>query len=259
MAYRIIKRSEQADGGFNGGEILEKKPIGFAQDGGIVKPYSNLFYWAHAWSEKGSTIGLHPHQGFEILSFVLTGTLEHFDTGISTWRRLETGAVQIIRSGNGISHAERLLPGASFFQIWFDPDLKKAINTPASYDDYPPETFPWITEKGYRRKSYTINAQPVRMTSEGVEISELEIEVNGSIILPVKNKITSAFVIAGKISFEHREVVQGDFMIISFQDEWRFNPEAGTRLFLINTPARPSYTTYAEKYLRYQEAGTSEN
>ena len=95
MAYRIVKRSEQADGGFNGGEIVEKKPIGFPQDGGIVKPYSNLFYWAHGWSEKGSTIGLHPHQGFEILSFVLTGSMEHYDTRIDSWKKLDTGAVQI--------------------------------------------------------------------------------------------------------------------------------------------------------------------
>ncbi|MBN1951656.1 MAG: pirin family protein [Bacteroidales bacterium] len=253
MAYRIIKRSEQADGGFNGGEILEKKPIGFSQDGGIVKPYSNLFYWAHAWSEGGSTIGLHPHQGFEILSFVLTGTLEHYDTGINTWRRLETGAVQIIRSGNGISHAERLLPGASFFQIWFDPDLKKSIYVPASYDDYSPETFPWIMANGYRIKTFSVDAQPVRVTTEGVEIYELEAQGDSPVLLPVKNKITSAFVVAGKISLEHQEVVQGDFMIISHQDEWRFNPEAGTRLFIIRTPSRPSYTTYAEKYFRHQE------
>ena len=67
----IVKREYQADGNFNNGEILEKKPIGFPQDGGLSKPYSNIFYWAHAWTnEKKSTIGLHPHQGFEICSFI---------------------------------------------------------------------------------------------------------------------------------------------------------------------------------------------
>ena len=66
---------------FNNGEIIENKPIGFPQDGGKLKPYSNLFYWAHAWTNnKKSTIGLHPHQGFEICSFVLSGKINHFDT-----------------------------------------------------------------------------------------------------------------------------------------------------------------------------------
>ena len=33
MKIEIIKKEHQADGHFNGGEILEKKPIGFPQDG----------------------------------------------------------------------------------------------------------------------------------------------------------------------------------------------------------------------------------
>ena len=76
MNIQVIKKEDQADGNFNNGEILEKKPIGFPQDGGKIRPYSNLFYWAHAWTPKGkSTIGLHPHQGFEICSFVLEGSI----------------------------------------------------------------------------------------------------------------------------------------------------------------------------------------
>ena len=50
MSISIYTKKNQADGNFNYGEILEKKPIGFPQDGGKLKPYSNLFYWAHAWT-----------------------------------------------------------------------------------------------------------------------------------------------------------------------------------------------------------------
>ena len=55
----------------NNGEILENKPIGFPGDGGKLKPYSNIFYWLMRGQDQKSTIGLHPHQGFEICSFVL--------------------------------------------------------------------------------------------------------------------------------------------------------------------------------------------
>ena len=44
MSISIYTKENQADGNFNYGEILEKKPIGFPQDGGKLKPYSNLFY-----------------------------------------------------------------------------------------------------------------------------------------------------------------------------------------------------------------------
>ena len=74
MPVKIILKKIKLVGNFNEGEILEKKPIGFPQDGGAQRPYSNLFYWAHAFtSNKKSTIGLHPHRGFEICSFILKG------------------------------------------------------------------------------------------------------------------------------------------------------------------------------------------
>ena len=83
MKVNFYPPSVQASGNFNFGEILEKKPIGFPQDGGLLKPFSNLFYWAHAWTPgKRSTIGLHPHQGFEICTFVLKGSINHYDTQI---------------------------------------------------------------------------------------------------------------------------------------------------------------------------------
>ena len=43
MSINVFKKDTQANGNFNNGEILEKKPIGFPQDGGNLKPYSNLF------------------------------------------------------------------------------------------------------------------------------------------------------------------------------------------------------------------------
>ena len=116
MKVNFYPPSVQASGNFNFGEILEKKPIGFPQDGGLLKPFSNLFYWAHAWTPgKRSTIGLHPHQGFEICSFVLKGNINHFDTKQNKWIPLSEGDVQIIRSGNGISHAEEIDDNSEIF------------------------------------------------------------------------------------------------------------------------------------------------
>ena len=76
MKIEIYQIKDQAKGNFNNGEILENKPIGFPGENGKLKPYSNIFYWAHAWTtNEKSTIGLHPHKGFEICSFVLKGKI----------------------------------------------------------------------------------------------------------------------------------------------------------------------------------------
>jgi quercetin 2,3-dioxygenase len=125
MSIHIYPAQQQITGNFNGGEILENKPIQMSPDATKLQPYSNIFYWAHAWAEVTSTIGLHPHQAFEIVSFVLKGTIEHYDTQNKTWLPLHAGDVQIIRAGKGISHAEKMHEGTHMFQIWFDPNIHK--------------------------------------------------------------------------------------------------------------------------------------
>ena len=136
MGIDFFSIKDQANGNFNNGEILEKKPIGFPQDGGKLKPYSNLFYWAHAWTtNRKSTIGLHPHQGFGICSFVLKGKINHYDTKQNKWITLSEGDVQIIRSRNGISHSEEIGHKSEIFQIWFDPDISRSLKKEASTND----------------------------------------------------------------------------------------------------------------------------
>ena len=168
MILKTFKISDQAKGSFNGGEILENKPIGFPQDRGKLKPYSNLFYWAHAWTTgKKSTIGLHPHQGFEICSFVLRGKINHFDSKQNKWIPLSKGDVQIIRAGNGISHAEELDKNSEIFQIWFDPNLENSLKNSASYDDYSVSQFK-IKNKNNGSSTTIIKGEgsPMRMDTE---------------------------------------------------------------------------------------------
>ena len=50
MKIEIYQIKDQAKGNFNNGEILENKPIGFPGENGKLKSYSNIFYWAHAWT-----------------------------------------------------------------------------------------------------------------------------------------------------------------------------------------------------------------
>ena len=110
-------------------KLLKNKPIGFPTDRGPNRSYSNLFYWAHATAKLDSTIGLHPHRGFEILTYVLSGSIKHYDTLIDKWIKLDKGDVQVIQSGSGISHSEFIQKNSSIFQIWFDPNINKTYTT----------------------------------------------------------------------------------------------------------------------------------
>ncbi len=246
MSLIFVPRIQQANGQFNDGAILEKKPIGFPQDDGFLRPYSCLFYWAHAWSDQGSTIGEHPHKGFEILTFVVKGEIEHYDNKYKSWRRLTAGDMQIIRAGNGIIHSEKLLPDSAIFQIWFDPNLQKSMNIQASYDDYSSERFPIHIEKGKSIKIYRGENSPLEMGTEAVEIKEISLSEDTHTLKLSDKFIFSAYVMEGRITVEGQEMRQDDFFIIKNQNDFDIQVMTDCRLFVVEVPLKPGYKTYAE-------------
>lgn len=76
----------------------------------------------------GSGFAEHAHDHFEILTFLLTGTLEHRDSA-GNEGKLHAGDIQLISSGSGIRHSERNpspTERAHLFQIWLHGDADEA-------------------------------------------------------------------------------------------------------------------------------------
>lgn len=71
----------------------------------------------------GRGFGMHPHQNMEIVTYVLTGTLEHRDS-TSTHATMRPDEVQIMSAGTGIMHSE-MNPDPNepvhLLQIWILP------------------------------------------------------------------------------------------------------------------------------------------
>ena len=249
MSVLIYKKQDQAKGEFNNGEILENKPIGFSQDGGDLKPYSNLFYWADAWTPgKRSTIGLHPHQGFEICSFIIKGSIKHFDTNQNTWIKLKEGDAQIIRSGNGISHAEEIMDNSEMFQIWFDPDISKTISKPSTYNDYKSESFPNTKKNNSSITTIKGNGSPFEMDSEGVEIFKISYDDGDHFENIDPEKIYSLFITKGSIVYENKNYEMGTFIKVENESNFNFKAIDKLQVFKVSSPKRPSYLTYFERF-----------
>jgi hypothetical protein len=246
---QVILKKDQAYGAFNNGEILENKPIGFPQDGGETKPYSNLFYWAHAWTtNKSSTIALHPHQGFEICSFIIKGYINHFDTKINSWIRLDEGDVQVIRSGNGISHSEEIGEKSEIFQIWFDPDISKTLLNEATYDDYKSNDFEIIESDNHFKKIIKGDSSPVKLSSENIKINEFFFNSGNFKHNLILNLTSSIFVLDGEGQFNNQEIKKGDFIVIQDEEMLNINCDSYIKLFEITSPKKPSYPTYFQRF-----------
>ncbi len=241
MSIQIINKENQAYGAFNGGEIVENKPIGFPREGGHTKPYSSLFYWANAIAKADSTIGLHPHEGFEIMSFVIEGTIRHYDTQLKDWKELNVGDAQIIRAGNGISHAEHMAKDGRMFQIWVDPNLKKTMQQPASYNDYPAAEIPSSVQGDLKILHYAGDQGIMQLDTDNISIQRWEL--NGSHSIEEINTIHSLYVLSGKISINGKDAKTDDFIIVEGEVA-QLTGEG--ELFVISTGQTLDYETYGE-------------
>ena len=247
MSVTIYSFEQQHQGGFNGGEIVENKPVQLSDDGKL-QPYSNLFYWANAIAKKDSTIGLHPHQAFEIMSFVLEGEIEHYDTKNQKWIPLKAGDVQIIRAGSGISHAERMHKNGRMFQIWLDPDLRKTFRVPATYSDYPADQFPAKSENGFSVKTFKGEGAPLSMETPGITIRQINMEKGDHQLMVKNNEVLSIYVLDGNVTVENQTAKKDDFIVVKEADDFKFSSEDNTSLFIITSPAKVSYETYVSRY-----------
>jgi quercetin 2,3-dioxygenase len=246
MSIHITPKEKQGYGAFNDGEIIENKPIGFPKDHSAIRPYSNLFYWAHARAVVDSTIGLHPHQGFEICSFVLKGKIRHYDTKLKTWRDLEAGDVQIIRAGNGISHSEWMGKDAEMFQIWFDPNMNKTLQQAASYDDYKEAEFPEKTGEGYLVKTLVGDGSPFRMDTPGIEVQQIELNASRFERAAQKENIYSIYVLEGSLLIQDNMAHTSDFVQVTETDILVFEASEHAQIFVIASPVQPGYQTYSQ-------------
>ncbi len=79
--------------------------------------------------DAGAGFDPHPHRGLEVVSWVLSGELEHEEGGRTA--RVPAGTVQRMTTGRGVVHAERATGGPTrFLQLW----LTAGVDADPSYE-----------------------------------------------------------------------------------------------------------------------------
>jgi len=248
MPIKIIPYKSQALTKHRNGALEENKPIGFTADMKAVRPYSNLFYWANTWTDMGSEVSKHPHQGFEIFTYVLSGVWEHFDESKNKWMSLAPGDVHIIRAGSGISHSEKFHPDTQVFQIWFDPNLKKSLAIPSSYQIIPADKFyteeiPNLTSKIICDAEWDT---PLKLSTEKITIRDNKITPGHKSYKLDPSLYYSWYLLKGELEINNKIIRKNDFFIVKGEDKFDFHVSRHARLFVISSPIRPNYNTYLE-------------
>lgn len=243
-SVQLLLKEQQYKMGLFGNRFLTNKPVVY-QGPAVSKPYNNLFYWSHGFAKETSQFDLHPHEGFEILSYVIEGTNDHYDTATERWTPLGAGDFQVIQAGSGIAHAERLNQGTRAFQIWFDPDFSRSLKQAPDYADYHASTWSEQVQDEVLVKHLVGGASPAKMNTPGLQIQQWRVESDTNLAYVVEEGITAHFyVIAGEAQWEaeasYNCPLDSSLRLNGFM-EGVWSLQAGTVLFLIKTLQEPGY------------------
>lgn len=255
LDVRHYPPAAQGRGAFDGGRITEIKPVGFPHEGPRIAHLGPLFYWAWASARGHGKIDLHPHRGFEIMSYALEGEIGHFDT-LGNNSRVLPGGAQIMQAGSGIAHAEETRGPTEFFQIWFEPDLREAMERPPRYHEVTPDRFPRQEGKTATVTTLLGDGAPVALAAEA--------SMHDVTLLPGRiwerplgpGRTLAAVVVSGRGGLDREGaeplVLTGrDFLVVHARAAARVSfaadADPGLRLVLVEVPARVNYPLYRDR------------
>lgn len=252
MATRIILKKEQLAKASKGGSIKESKIIGFPKEFSPIKPYSSLFYWSHMVSDFGSVVAEHPIIGFEILTYIVKGTYDSYDKINDKSIKLKQGDLQIIQAGKGIRFSGKLYPRSEILQIWLDPDFSVSRKANPSLNRYSSEI---ITLKALIEKdnySYDSKRTTIKLDSKNVSVQVIELLAGYHDIPCRRDSVLSGYILDGYAEINNILLGINDYFKFEGKNNMKLASLTNSKIFLIESPLKPEYQTYAELYCDVQ-------
>lgn len=248
MATNIILKKEQLVKTSNGGSIHECKILGYPKEPTPLKPYSSVFYWSHMTSDFGSVLTEHPIIGFEILTYVIKGTYDSYDKIHDKWTKLNQGDMQIIQAGKGIRYSGKLFPLSEILLIWLDPDFNVYRKIDPVLSEY---TSDIITVKALTdNEQETIHPKrtSIKLNSKNVSVQVIEFLAGFHDIPCPRDAVLSGYILDGYVELSNTLLGTYDYFKFEGKSNLPLASLTNSKLFLIVSPLKPEYQTYAEIY-----------
>jgi len=162
MSETIVVRRSEERGHANHGWLDTHHTFSFA---GYYDPrhvgFRSLLVLNEDRVSPGKGFGRHPHADMEIISYVVSGALEHQDS-MGTRAIMKAGDVQRISAGRGVRHSEynaSEVDPVHFLQIWIEPDTQGVTPEYAekSFGEPSGGALQLIASKGGRHDSISIH------------------------------------------------------------------------------------------------------
>ena len=194
-----------------------------------IDPFVLLHHHGPMQCEKGFELpfGPHPHRGFETVTIIYQGDIEHKDS-LGTTSIIHTGGIQWMTAGSGIIHSENVSETfkqnggeLEIIQLWIN--LPSSLKmTPPLYQGIQSEQLPLISLNQHANMklisgTYQSVQSPVISITD-IFLSTISIEENTQIQLQVPELSSILFYVKkGNIRIQNEEIMQHS--LIHFNDK----------------------------------------
>jgi redox-sensitive bicupin YhaK (pirin superfamily) len=188
---------------------------------------------------KGAGFPEHPHRGFETVTYMLSGRMEHGDR-VGNHGIIGPGDAQWMTAGRGIIHSE--MPVASGedargFQLWVNlPAAKKMI--PPRYQDVSKDIIPTVKGEGYEAQlvagELLGHEGAVKEIAAKPFFADVTLTGEDEVTLPVESGHTAfLYGIKGGFVVDGQSVPTRTLAILSDGEFVKVRGKAGTRFLLV--------------------------
>lgn len=177
---------------------------------------------------KGTGFPDHPHRGFETVTYLLQGNMEHRDS-FGNRGSLAPGDVQWMTAGSGLVHSE--MPGRELirdggrlegFQLWVNLPRRDKMVAPR-YQELKAHEIPDVESDGVRVKVIAGESLATRGAIESrtpILYLHVTLAPGAQLVQRVpKNFNAFAYVIGGAVRFEGRQDSQSDDTLVLFSND----------------------------------------
>lgn len=189
----------------------------------------------------GAGFGRHPHRDMEIISYVVSGALEHKDS-LGTGSVILPGDVQLMRAGTGITHSEynhSKTEEVHFLQIWIIPD-RLALSPgyeQRTFNEQRLSALRLVASKDGRDGSLTV-AQDVSLFA-----SLLSTEQSLEYVLSPTRQVWVQ-VVEGQLTINDMTLSAGDGLAVVDEAALRFSTTNTAHFLLFDLPQLAAKDTY---------------
>lgn len=183
----------------------------------------------------------HPHRGFDTVTYMLSGAMEHRDS-LGNHGHLGPGSAQWMTAGHGIVHSEMPKPEGGplwGFQLWVNLPRPKKLITPR-YQDLAPERIVETTIDDARVRLVAGEVRGQRGPVEGIvtapHMLDVEVQPRGGLSHPLPPTHNAfAYVLAGTVELggARTKVREGQIAVLGPGDVASARSEEGARMLLL--------------------------